>query len=180
MCNYIRDKPQDYEIDILRLLGIEFQKIDTYGYLVVRKGGMKMFAEKNKGNYDWGFKAENEDLYLSTKDFYKVTNDVDEEGIYRIHGYFFFETQYGESGAMILRNCNVYIPKHSVSTFKGFTEQEKDAIKNGECGITLHTYKSHNKKCVGINFADIDGTDVIYDKYNFDMDLALKLSDNDE
>lgn len=161
---------------ILELLGIEFQKISDNGFLVVRKGDITMFNEKNKGAIDWNYKTENEDIFLSTKDFYKVTNDIDYERFYRVHGFFFFDTQYGDSGALITSKCYIYIPKHAVEIFKGFTEEEINAVKQGCLGISLHTYKSHGRNCVGINLEDIEGDKTVYDEWDFDIKLARALS----
>lgn len=137
-----------------------------------------MFNEMNKGNIEFDFQPKFKDIFLSTKSFYVVTNDKDVEGVYQVHGFFFFDTQYGDSGAMILDNCNVYIPKHMIDTFKDIKKNRQaiQAIKDGGLGISLHTYKSHGKECVGINLVDINS-----DRYvaptEFDSDKAKVLSE---
>lgn len=175
--NNIRDKPKK-TFDIIQMLGLQFKEIDTHGFLVYKRGRVTMFNEKNKGGIEWNFKADNDDLFLSTKDFYKVTDDKDRNQTFRVHGYFFFDTQYGTGGAFIMKQCNLYIPKHLIDTIKDFSDDEIQAIKNGGLGITLHIYKSHGKKCVGVNLCDIDN-DVVYDEYEFNTELATQLKEDD-
>lgn len=141
--------------------------------------GKKMFNEMNKGNIEFNYQPKFKDIFLSTKSFYVVTNDVDNESLYQVHGFFFFDTQYGESGALILDNCNVYIPKHLVDTFKEIKKDPKavQAVKDGMLGITLHTYKSHGKDCVGLNLVDIEKPDKYVAPTEFDVEKAKVLSE---
>lgn len=140
--------------------------------------GRRMFGEMNKSNIEFDYQPKFKDIFLSTKAFYVVTNDKDIGGVYQVHGFFFFDTEYGDSGAMILDNCNVYMPKHMIEIFKDIrnNSQAVQAVKDGKLGITLHTYKSHGKECVGVNLVDINP-----DKYvaptGFDVNKVKVLSD---
>lgn len=156
--------------------GLLDRKTQEIAYLM--KGKRVMFNEMNKNNIDFDYKPEFKDIFLSTKSFYLVTNDKDNESVYQVHGFFFFNTQYGESGALIMDKCNLYIPKHLIETFKGIKKYPEtvQAVKDGQLGVTMHTYKSHGKECVGLNLVDIKP-----EKYvppaDFDVEKAKLLSE---
>lgn len=156
-----RDRP----IDTLKCLGIEFKKISDYGFLVYRKEG-NMFNEMNKtGNLFEN--APKHDDFISTIEFQKKRVDNGDwnkpcgktdkgNPIYAVHGYFFFETVHGDSGALILDDCNLYIPKHLLKLFKDMNEENIQAVKDGKLGITLYEYDSKKRAdCVGINLVDL-------------------------
>lgn len=138
-----------------------------------------MFQEMNKGNVDFNYNPEFKDIFLNTKDFYTLVDDENNERIYRVNGYFFFDSDYGKSGAMMFDRCMVYMPKHTVSVFEEISKDPDkiQAVKDGLLGVTLHTYKSHGKKCVGINLVDIDGDTV--QEYPFDDKKAQELMDRE-
>lgn len=116
-----------------------------------------MFSELNPtaGKYD--YKPTHGDVFYSLSEFYNVTNDVDNESAYRIHGVFFFDTQYGQSGAMIGDECYIYIPKNMIGVFvdiDGDIEKSK-ALMNGLCGFKMNKYKAHGKLCTGMKLVDL-------------------------
>lgn len=116
-----------------------------------------MFSEMNPtaGKYD--YKPKNENVYYSLSEFYNVTNDASENAAYRIHGVFFFDTAFGQSGAMIGDECYIYIPKNMIGVFTeidGDPEKSK-ALASGLCGIRLNKYKAHGKVCTGLKLVDL-------------------------
>lgn len=155
------------------------RELEIVDCLVNEREGSVMFGEMNKGNIEFSYQPQFKDIFLSTKSFYIVTNDSDNEALYQVHGFFFFDTQYGESGALILDKCNVYIPKHLIDTFKDIKKnpQAVQAVKDGKLGITLHTYKSHGKDCVGLNLVDIDNPEKYVAPTVFDDKEAKILSE---
>lgn len=138
-----------------------------------------MFQEMNKGNVDFDYTCEYKDIFLNTKDFYNLVDDKNNQRTYIVHGYFFFDSDYGKSGAMILDKCNLYLPKHTVEVFEEISKDPEkiQAVKEGKLGITLHAYKSHGKDCIGINLVDVD--DDFVDDYPFDAKKAKELMDRE-
>lgn len=128
-----------------------------------RKRGFKMFGELNKKGNQFDFVPENKDLFMGTIEYFdKVLsgddNDDKESRVVTCHGFFFFDTVNGDSGAMILPECNVYIPKHLLDTFRkiGDNPEQVQAVKDGKMGVTFHKYDSKKRKnCVGVNLVDI-------------------------
>lgn len=163
-----RDRP----IDILKCLGIEFKKISDYGYMVYRKE-VNMFGELNKQGNKFDYTAKNKGAFKSTIEYLKdiqngkcenteVMKDYEDvtlktkDDVYPIHGYFFFETVHGDSGAIILEDVNVYIPKHLLPLFRDFTDDMDNAIRENKCGVSFYEYDSKKRAdCVGIRLHDI-------------------------
>lgn len=121
-----------------------------------------MFNELNKTGNQFDYVPKNKDVFKSTIEYKKSIDDGScentegKEGVYPVHGYFFFTTIHGDSGAMLMEDCNVYIPKHMLSIFKGFGETENNAIKEGKLGISLYSYDSKKRAdCVGVELHDI-------------------------
>lgn len=133
-----------------------------------------MFNEKNKTRI-FDFMPTNKDLFKSPREVYEemqtwtdsgncpeyvdvVTDPINNESLFclPVHGYFFFETVHGESGALILDEYNMYIPKHMLSTFREFSDEEIEAVKQNHLGISLYLYDSKQRKdCVGVSLHDI-------------------------
>lgn len=133
-----------------------------------------MFAEKNKVKI-FDFTPKNKDVFKSTREVYdemRTWTDNDScpdyvdvivdpdtnESIFclPVHGYFFFDTVHGESGALMLNEYNMYIPKHMLSVFREFTTEEIEAVRQNHLGISLYLYDSKQRKeCVGISLHDI-------------------------
>lgn len=116
-----------------------------------------MFNELNPtaGKYD--YKPTHENVFYSLSEFYNVTNDANEKATYRIHGVFFFDTQYGQSAALIGDECYIYVPKNMVTTFAEIDKdvEKSNALMNGLCGFKMNKYKAHGKECTGIKLVDI-------------------------
>lgn len=117
-----------------------------------------MFNEMNKtaGKYD--YKPTHEDVFYSLSEFYNIVDgDNNADAVYRLHGVFFFDTQFGQSGCMIEDECYLYLPQNMVSTFADIDNDadKSNALANGLCGIKLNKYKAHGKSCTGIKLVDI-------------------------
>lgn len=131
-----------------------------------------MFNEKNK-TILFDFEPENKDMFKSTKEVYSELENMDTDNlpdfikidtesnqdsnfILPVHGYFFFETVHGASGALLLDKYNMYIPKHMLDIFRSMSYDEIKAIEEGHLGISLYLYDSKQRKeCVGIKLHDI-------------------------
>lgn len=131
-----------------------------------------MFGELNQRT-KFDYTARNKDTFKSTieylKDIAEGKNDNKEvikgfedktlkekKDVYPVHGYFFFDTVHGESGALLLEDCNVYIPKHLLKLFKDMTDEQNNAIRDGKLGISFYEYDSKKRAdCVGITLHDI-------------------------
>lgn len=132
-----------------------------------------MFAELNQGGSKFDYTARNNDTFKSTIDYLKdisegkcdnkevikgFEDNTSKEKVdaYPVHGYFFFETVHGDSGALLLEDCNLYIPKHMLKIFKDMTEEQDNAIRDGKLGISFYEYNSKKRAdCVGIKLHDI-------------------------
>lgn len=117
-----------------------------------------MFNEMNPtaGKYD--FKPTYEDVFYSPAEFYNVVDgDNNADCAYRLHGVFFFDTQFGQSAAMIYDECYIYVPKNMVNTFIDIDKdpEKSNALASGLCGIKLNKYKAHGKLCTGIKLVDL-------------------------
>lgn len=117
-----------------------------------------MFSEMNPtaGKYD--YKPKNDDVFYSLAEFYNVVDgEHNPDSAYRLHGVFFFDTQYGQSGALIYDECYIYIPKNMVSVFADIDKDpdKSKALMNGLCGIKLNKYKAHGKLCTGMKLVDL-------------------------
>lgn len=117
-----------------------------------------MFIEMNPpaGKYD--YKPKHEDIFYSLSEFYNVVDaDNNPDSAYRLHGVFFFGTQYGQSACMIGDECYLYVPKNMISTFADIDSdpEKSNALANGLCGIKLNKYKAHGKLCTGIKLVDL-------------------------
>lgn len=125
-----------------------------------------MFEEKNHVKF-FEFEPQEKDTFKSPLevktdleqgklDSMTVVNSEESFKVLPCHGYFFFETVHGDSGALLLDRYNCYIPKHMLQLFKGFGDDEIKAIKNGNLGISFYAYDSKQRKnCVGIRLHDI-------------------------
>lgn len=117
-----------------------------------------MFSELNPtaGKYD--YKPKNDDVFYSLGEFYNVVDgDNNPDSVYRIHGVFFFDTQFGQSACMIADECYLYVPKNMVDTMIAIDRdtEKSNALANGLCGIKIHKYKAHGKLCTGMKLVDI-------------------------
>lgn len=129
----------------------------------IRKGDRVMFEEMNKKGNLFDYKNEDPDLFMGTIEYFdtKLKGEDDDEKETQVvpcYGFFFFDTVNGDSGAMILPECNVYIPKHLLPTFNKIAEnpEQVQAIKDGKLGVSFHKYDSKKKKgCVGVDLIDI-------------------------
>lgn len=128
-----------------------------------RIGERTMFGEMNKKGNQFDFVPENKDLFMGTIEYFdKILEGEDddhkESKVVPCYGFFFFDTVNGDSGAMILPECNVYIPKHLLDTFRkiGDNPEQVQAVKDGKLGVSFHKYDSKKRKnCVGVNLVDI-------------------------
>lgn len=116
-----------------------------------------MFNEYNATAGKYEYKPTNEDVFLSLSEFYNAVNDKDFEATYRIHGVFFFNTEYGKSGAVIYDECYIYLPMSMIATFESINGDEaaSNALAQGLCGFTMNKYKAHGKICTGMRLVDI-------------------------
>lgn len=116
-----------------------------------------MFNEKNGNAGKYTYKPKNVEVFYSLSEFYNATCDNEYEATYRIHGVFFFETQFGKQGAVIADECYIYLPSNMINTFEEIdkNDEESTALANGLCGFTMNKYKSHGKVCTGMRLCDI-------------------------
>lgn len=147
---FTRDRPtrQVYEI--------------IYCMTTQRKRGFTMFNEMNKKGNLFDYTPDDKDKFVGTIEYFNevMTGDDDdkESQVVPCHGCFFFDTVNGASGAMILPQCNVYIPKHLLKTFQDICDdpEKVQAVKDGKLGVSFHKYDSKKRKnCVGVNLVDI-------------------------
>lgn len=128
---------------------------------LVREDNKKMFNEKNKTVNQFDYTPKNDEEYLNLGDFFNEYLEENEETITTVRGFFFFDSDYGKSGAIITDNCYVYIPKHQVPIFESIAENPKEvqAVKDGKMGFTIRPYKKKLKKttkqCYSMEFCDI-------------------------
>lgn len=116
-----------------------------------------MFEELNPNSGKYDYKPTNDEVFYSLREFYNVTGDAEIKATYRIHGVFFFDTQYGKSGAMIGDECYIYIPSNMLETFVAIDAdvEKSDALAKGLCGFMMNQYKAHGKQCTGMKLVDI-------------------------
>lgn len=116
-----------------------------------------MFSELNPTGGKYTYKPTADDLFYSLSEFYNAVDYDNHGGTFQLHGVFFFDTQYGESCAMILDECYVYAPKNWVDTFRAIDGDidKSAALANGKCAIELSKYKAHGKHCTGIKLVDV-------------------------
>lgn len=127
----------------------------------------KMFSEKNKTVNQFDVKPKNDEEFLNLGEYfdkYCDGEDIDDKEtiVSTIWGFFFFDSDYGKSGAIITDNCYVYIPKHQVKIFEDIAENPKEvqAVKEGKMGFSIRPYKKKLKKstkqCYAMEFCDIN------------------------
>lgn len=119
-----------------------------------------MFTDYNPTAGKYNYKPTHDDLFYNVAEFYRMVGYDEEGGLFQLHGVFFFDTQYGESGALILDECCVYVPKNWVGTFRRIDNDAEmsNALASGKCAISLSKYKAHGKQCTGFKLVDVDDT----------------------
>lgn len=106
-----------------------------------------MFNELNKRKAKvFDFDTDN-DVFMNLGEYFELIEE-DTEKITPIKGFFFFDTEYGKSGAVVIDGNCIYIPLHQVETFEDIIEDVEmvKAINKGKCGFKVRPYKKRVKE----------------------------------
>ena len=117
------------------------------------------FTQFNKNNF------EKIEWNVNTKGFaFKKLSDFYSHGIktIQVFGFFFTKSEnYGLQPIAIAKDCLVNIPTHKKDVISEMLENADcvNAIKNGECSLKVHEYKSkYNKVCYDFDFVNTSTT----------------------
>ena len=116
------------------------------------------FTQFNKNTFEkieWGVDT-NGFVFKKIKDIYEVTNVV------QVFGFFFVKSEnYGLQPVAILKDCLLNLPTHKRDIISDMLKDVDcvNAIKNGECSLKLHEYKSkYGKTCYDFDFINTPST----------------------
>lgn len=117
------------------------------------------FTQFNNNNF------EKIEWNVNTSGFtFKKLSDFYCQGIktIRVFGFFFTKSEnYGLQPIAITKDCLVNLPTHKKDIISDMLKNADcvNAIKNGECSLKIHEYKSkYNKVCYGFDFIDTPST----------------------
>jgi hypothetical protein len=121
------------------------------------------FTKFNKTNrIEWGISTENLP--------FKKLGDIFNEGVklVKIRGFYLQNGRFGKQANAITDSCILNVPTHMTKTIEEILNDSEaiEAIKNGECWVSIHKYHSstYNKDCYSFDF--VEESDTIEDLPN--------------
>ena len=116
------------------------------------------FTQFNKNTFEkieWGVDT-NGFVFKKIKDIYEENN------VAQVFGFFFVKSEnYGLQPVAILKDCLLNLPTHKRDIISDMLKNVDcvNAIKNGECSLKLHEYKSkYGKTCYDFDFINTPST----------------------
>lgn len=112
---------------------------------------MIMFNEKNLVRKTVNESIDTKTLpFMSLKDF--IGRDI------RVWGYFFTNGKYGEQVVVVGEGVLINLPKRYTEIFKGWSNEEVEAIKNGNMVLkNIRVIDTNNGTTVTFDYADYVG-----------------------
>ena len=117
------------------------------------------FTQFNNNNFEkieWNVKTEGF-TFKKLADFFKSGVKT-----IQVFGFFFVKSEnYGLQPVAILKDCLLNLPTHKKDIISDMLKNADcvNAIKNGECSLKLHEYKSkYNKTCYDFDFINTPST----------------------